>query len=602
LLAWSGVQLWTMSWAYLPPLPVRTVPEAKAQADHLLDRSLNEYVSLVGYNRELQENGLLRVELIWQATAVSPVDFLTEVSLVDAHGDLRAQWLGYPAGGRYPTRAWDVGDIVRDTAWLPAAGLEPDEYQLNLNLVPTGSVPVETPASSLAASPLMLGAVTLPDLPPPAEAEDVQIWQDGERVNSPQTFGYRETIQVTLPPALAGQARQVQIVRPGPEANLAFDPVRDLGQAVLFIVGPDWPTGEYRVRVTPRQNGEVQVTSEPLIRVIDRWERLFELLPISHPVAANFANQVKLLGYDLAANRAGPGGAIPLTLYWQGLAWMGDDYTVFTKLLAADGSSHGGRDRRPQEGYSTLYWAPGEVVVDPFGVPVAKDTPNGVYYLNVGLYKQVGNQAISLPLVQDGRPIEATSINIGSVKIGDTPPEWVLETADPAVPLDQPFGETPNLTLLGYDLVDETGQPIPNLQSKTVAPALPGGRSAGVQNPKLVLSEVEGSKIQSLTLTLYWRSESPLPVDYTTFVHLQNEAGETVAQQDQPPLGGVYPTSLWDPGEIIADEISLTLPPELPPGEYSLVMGLYDFNTGLRLPVPGQPDNSLLLAKLRVAP
>jgi hypothetical protein len=463
---------------------------------------------------------------------------------------------------------------VRDTAWLPAAeaGLEPGQYQLDLDLIPIGSLPLESPTSSLAEPPLMLGAVTLPDLPPPAEAEDVQIWQDGERVNSPQSFGYRETILVTPPPALADQARQVQIV--GPEADLAYDPARDLGQAVLFIVGPDWPTGAYRVRVTPSQDSEKEIVSEPLIRVIDRWERQFELPSVSHPVEANFANQVKLLGYDLAANRAGPGGAIPLTLYWQGLDWMGDDYTVFTKLLAADGSSHGGRDRRPQEGYSTLYWAPGEVVVDPFGVPVAEDAPNGVYYLNVGLYKQVGDQAVSLPLVQDGRPIEATSINIGPVKIGDTPPEWVLETAEPAVSLDQPFGQTPNLTLLGYDLVDETGQPI--------------------SNPK--------SKIENLTLTLYWRSESPLPVDYTTFVHLQNEAGETVAQQYQPPLGGVYPTSLWDPGEIIGDEISLRLPPELPPGEYSLVVGLYDFNTGLRLPVPGRPDNSLPLAKLRVVP
>ena len=110
------------------------------------------------------------------------------------------------------------------------------------------------------------------------------------------------------------------------------------------------------------------------------------------------------------------------------------------------------------------------------------------------------------------------------------------------------------------------------------------------------------SEIQNLNLSLYWRSEAPLPVDYTTFVHLRNEAGETVAQQDQPPLGGVYPTSLWDPGEIIADEITLTLPPELPPGEYSLVVGLYDFNTGLRLAAPGQPENSVTLTTVRILP
>jgi len=33
-----------------------------------------------------------------------------------------------------------------------------------------------------------------------------------------------------------------------------------------------------------------------------------------------------------------------------------------------------------------------------------------------------------------------------------------------------------------------------------------------------------------------------------------------------------------------------------------LVVGLYDFKTGLRMVVPGQPDNSLTLARTRLAP
>ncbi len=172
------------------------------------------------------------------------------------------------------------------------------------------------------------------------------------------------------------------------------------------------------------QHGEQQLLSEPLIKVIDRWERQFTPPPISHGLEANFANQVKLLGYDLPANRAEPGGGLPVTLYWQGLDWMGHDYTIFTKLLAADQTSHGGRDRLPLEGYSTLYWAPGEVVIDPFGVPVAADAPDGIYYLNVGLYKRVGDQAVSLPLVQDGQPLDATSVDIGPLKIGQAPAGW----------------------------------------------------------------------------------------------------------------------------------------------------------------------------------
>jgi len=97
-------------------------------------------------------------------------------------------------------------------------------------------------------------------------------------------------------------------------------------------------------------------------------------------------------------------------------------------------------------------------------------------------------------------------------------------------------------------------------------------------------------------LKLYWQSESPLPADYTTFVHLRNAAGENVAQKDRPPLNGAYPTSLWDPGEIIADEIIVPVPDDLPAGAYQLVVGMYDFNTGQRLVAPGNPANEVVLA------
>ena len=73
-----------------------------------------------------------------------------------------------------------------------------------------------------------------------------------------------------------------------------------------------------------------------------------------------------------------------------------------------------------------------------------------------------------------------------------------------------------------------------------------------------------------------------------------------MAQKDQPPLSGAYPTSLWDTGEIIADEIMISVPAELSAGEYQLVIGLYDFNTGHRLAVPDNPDNDFTLVTLEL--
>ncbi|HXV99654.1 MAG TPA: hypothetical protein VEC93_14625, partial [Anaerolineae bacterium] len=238
---------------------------------------------------------------------------------------------------------------------------------------------------------------------------------------------------------------------------------------------------------------------------------------------------------------------------------------------AADQTVHGGRDRLPREGYRTLYWAPGEIVSDPFGVPVAADAPPGVYYLNLGLYRQVGQQAISLPLIQNGQPLEASSINIGPIKIGGPPPGATRETANPQNLLNQPFGDMPNLTLLGYDF-----------------------DQSSIDNCQLSIDNCQ------LSITLYWRSDAPLPLDYTTFVHLRNAAGETVAQKDQPPLNGAYPTSLWDPGEIIADEITVSWPAKLPAGKYQLVVGLYDFQSGQRFTVPGNPANEISLTNVEI--
>jgi hypothetical protein len=69
---------------------------------------------------------------------------------------------------------------------------------------------------------------------------------------------------------------------------------------------------------------------------------------------------------------------------------------------------------------------------------------------------------------------------------------------------------------------------------------------------------------------------------------------------DQPLTQNVYPSSLWSPGELIPDTVTIPLPNSLPSGEYSLWVGLYDFATGQRLPIAGSTDNSLLLTRITI--
>lgn len=94
-----------------------------------------------------------------------------------------------------------------------------------------------------------------------------------------------------------------------------------------------------------------------------------------------------------------------------------------------------------------------------------------------------------------------------------------------------------------------------------------------------------GYTLESDRLTLFWRATAQPAADYSVFIHLRNGQNATVAQWDRQPLDGAYPTRLWQPAETLADPLTLSLPANLPPGEYRLAIGLYRLDTLERLPL-----------------
>ena len=64
-------------------------------------------------------------------------------------------------------------------------------------------------------------------------------------------------------------------------------------------------------------------------------------------------------------------------------------------------------------------------------------------------------------------------------------------------------------------------------------------------------------------LTLHWQPLTRLDADFTTFVHLVDADGNKLSQSDHRPGGVFYPTSLWKPGETLADRHTLTVPTTL---------------------------------------
>jgi hypothetical protein len=86
-----------------------------------------------------------------------------------------------------------------------------------------------------------------------------------------------------------------------------------------------------------------------------------------------------------------------------------------------------------------------------------------------------------------------------------------------------------------------------------------------------------------LPVALHWRATHLVPADYHVFVHLITADGNTVAQSDGQPALWTRPTSTWLPGERIEDHHALSLPVDLPSGDYTLITGLYLPDNGERL-------------------
>jgi hypothetical protein len=97
---------------------------------------------------------------------------------------------------------------------------------------------------------------------------------------------------------------------------------------------------------------------------------------------------------------------------------------------------------------------------------------------------------------------------------------------------------------------------------------------------------------------------APVNDDLTLFVHVVNANNQIVAQVDAPPLGDAYPTSHWQPGEVVATRLRLTLPGDLPAANYRLDFGVYRQADLQRLEVTGAeaPDNILGLGRLEISP
>ncbi len=248
-------------------------------------------------------------------------------------------------------------------------------------------------------------------------------------------------------------------------------------------------------------------------------------------------NGLTLLGANLDTTRIRPGERLYLTLFWRAESTSLPDYNVRLRL-----GDHNLYEDAPVHGtYPTSEWRAGEIVADRYDLRLPLDMPPGDYPLRL----QAGH----------------LSTNLGRVTVQAT--DRVFEVPPISHPLTASLGA--QVELLGYDLSSET--------------AVPG---------------------ETLKLTLTWRALTEMEEDYTVFTHLLAPDGSMAGQRDNQPVGGTYATSLWLPGEVIADSYEIPIRADAAAGEGRLEVGMYIAETGARLSVAGNPDNAVVLRTIPI--
>ncbi len=276
------------------------------------------------------------------------------------------------------------------------------------------------------------------------------------------------------------------------------------------------------------------------------WFRKHSPLPtvlgVQHAAQIELGDQVRFLGYDLAGDMVRQGEDLHLVLYWQAQQPLEKQYSAFAHLDAPPAyTTQAGSDNLNPGGIPTSRWDPALYTRDEHTISIPADLPPVEYLLQVGLYDKVTGKR--LPVLSEGGQPAGDSIPLQRVHVLRARPINVgrLPHRDGSL-LDG------KIELVGYELAEE--------------PIRAGG---------------------ALELTLYWRAREEVEESYAVFIHLLDDQGNIQGQQDGVPVEGMYPTSSWLGGEIVADRHRIPIAITAPAGHYRLAVGMYQWDSLERL-------------------
>jgi len=192
-----------------------------------------------------------------------------------------------------------------------------------------------------------------------------------------------------------------------------------LADPLAILIPPKASPGDYSFRVsllTPDGRTLPVSGTRDWIEVgriqVQARERQFRPGRVSHPLAVTFGDRVRLLGYDIQPVKpASQQSEVRLTLYWQAMREMDENYTVFRHIVGQDGKLAGQEDSWPRDGdYPTSFWMRGEVVKDESIIPFSTEAGPGAYHIELGLYDAATLER--LPAIAGGTRLANEIVNV----------------------------------------------------------------------------------------------------------------------------------------------------------------------------------------------
>jgi len=391
---------------------------------YLLESNLGNKILLRGYrldSADLKATDPLRLTLYWQANERVGQNYEVRLRLVGPRGHIWHQTKGRPpVNGLYPTAAWHPGEIIPDFHQLDLEGnVPPGEYVLQVGLFApfsqeglafSNAEEVYLPLTQVLISPaaawspaiqhssrmnfsnqIMLLGYDFPRTVNPARKVALTLyWQRIGQISTNYDVGLElvgvngHTVWRSIEPPLLGEYATSHWV----EGELVADthqitiPATATSQLELRINLQDPESGQ----PSPVVSGWLAGWQDQAVLTRIQIQEL-PFTPRKDDLPANFENKLLLLDYELSNVQVRRGEALQLTLTWQGLTSMGEDYTVFVHLLDENQKIWGQEDIQPVYGTRpTSQWREGEIILDPHSLWTDESSPLGLYHLEVGLY------------------------------------------------------------------------------------------------------------------------------------------------------------------------------------------------------------------------